>query len=140
MLRGLAGCDPVETHISAVFVGDNTVLDGVVTSLAGGSCTVGLSNGTRVTGLNVNEAKVGDKVQCCIRPERLELAGVLNQANTFEATVADVIYFGDHLRLRCTIAGQPEATVKLPLGGHETAARGDSVLLYAAEEHLRVYL
>ena len=124
----------------AGFVGDNTVLDGVVTATAAASCTVGLSNGSRVTGLNVNEAKVGDNVQCCIRPERLELAGVLNQANTFEATVADVIYFGDHLRLRCTIAGQPEATVKLPLGGHEAAARGDAVLLYAAEEHLRVYL
>ena len=124
----------------AGFVGDNTVLDGVVTATEGASCTVGLSNGSRVTGLNVNEAKVGDNVQCCIRPERLELAGVLNQANTFEATVADVIYFGDHLRLRCTIAGQPEATVKLPLGGHEAAARGDAVLLYAAEEHLRVYL
>lgn len=124
----------------AGFVGDNTVLDGVVTATAGAGCTVGLSNGSRVTGLNVNDAKVGDNVQCCIRPERLELAGVLNQANTFEATVADVIYFGDHLRLRCTIAGQPEATVKLPLGGHEVAARGDAVLLYAAEEHLRVYL
>ncbi|MEO8654456.1 MAG: ABC transporter ATP-binding protein [Ramlibacter sp.] len=124
----------------AGFVGDNTVLDGVVTATAGVSCTVGLSNGARVIGLNANEAKVGDNVQCCIRPERLELAGVLNQANTFEATVADVIYFGDHLRLRCTIAGQPEATVKLPLGGNEAAARGDAVLLYAAEEHLRVYL
>lgn len=124
----------------AGFVGDNTVLDGAVTATAGVSCTVGLSNGSRVTGLNVNDAKVGDNVQCCIRPERLELAGVLNQANTFEATVADVIYFGDHLRLRCTIAEQPEATVKLPLGGHEVAARGDAVLLYAAEEHLRVYL
>ena len=124
----------------AGFVGDNTVLDGVVTATSASSCTVGLSNGTRVAGLNVNEAKVGDNVQCCIRPERLELAGVLNQANTFEATVADVIYFGDHLRLRCTVPGQPEATVKLPLGGHEAAARGDAVLLYAAEEHLRVYL
>ena len=111
----------------AGFVGDNTVLDGVVIAASATSCTVGLSNGSRVTGLNVNGAKVGDNVQCCIRPERLELAGVLNQANTFEATVADVIYFGDHLRLRCTVAGQPEATVKLPLGGHEVAARGDAV-------------
>jgi len=121
-------------------VGDNTVFDGVVTAVSGASCTVGLANGTRLTGLNVNDAKVGDKVQCCIRPERLELAVVLDQANTFEAIVADVIYFGDHLRLRCTVAGQPEATVKLPLGGHPVAARGDAVLLHAAEEHLRVYL
>jgi len=124
----------------AGFVGDNTVLNGAVTASSGATCTVALANGSGVTGLNVNGAKPGDAVQCCIRPERLELAGVLNQANTFEATVADVIYFGDHLRLRCVVPGQPEATIKLPLGGHEVPARGDPVLLYAAEEHLRVYL
>jgi putative spermidine/putrescine transport system ATP-binding protein len=123
----------------AGFVGDNTVLNGVVVDSSGSTCCVGLANGCRVTGLNVNSAVAGDEVQCCIRPERLELAGVLNQANTFEATVADVLYFGDHMRLRCTVPGQPEATVKLPLGGHDGAARGDAVLLYAAEEHLRVY-
>jgi putative spermidine/putrescine transport system ATP-binding protein len=124
----------------AGFVGDNTVLNGVVTGTLGTTCMVGLTNGCRVSGLNVNGAKTGDSVQCCIRPERLELSGVLNQANTFEATVADVIYFGDHLRLRCILPGQPEATIKLPLGGQEVPARGDAVLLYAAEEHLRIYL
>ncbi len=123
----------------AGFVGDNTVLDGVVTATSATSCMVGLSNGCRFTGLNVNGAKVGDNVQCCIRPERLELAGVLNQANTFEAVVADVIYFGDHLRLRCSIAQQEDAMVKLPLGRHDVPATGDTIFLYAAEEHLRVY-
>ena len=101
---------------------------------------VGLANGARVTGVNVNGARSGDHVRCCIRPERLELTGVLNQANTFEATVSDVIYFGDHLRLRCAVPGQPDATVKLPLGSHEVPARGDAIFIYAAEEHLRVYL
>jgi putative spermidine/putrescine transport system ATP-binding protein len=124
----------------AGFVGDNTVLDGVVTATSATTCTVGLSNGCRFTGLNVNDAKVGDKVQCCIRPERLDLTSVLNQANTFEACVADVLYFGDHLRLRCSVPQQEEdAMVKLPLGRHEIPAMGDAVLLYAAEEHLRVY-
>src|SRR5512140_934092 len=79
----------------AGFVGDSTTLEGVVVGSSGTGCIVGLPNGVRMTGVNVNDAKVGDNVQCCIRPERLELAGVLNQANTFEATVADVIYFGD---------------------------------------------
>jgi putative spermidine/putrescine transport system ATP-binding protein len=124
----------------AGFVGDTTVLDGVVYSSSASSCVVGLANGARVTGVNVNGARSGDHVRCCIRPERLELTGVLNQANTFEATVADVIYFGDHLRLRCAVPGQPDATVKLPLGSHEVPSRGDAVFIYAAEEHLRVYL
>jgi putative spermidine/putrescine transport system ATP-binding protein len=124
----------------ASFVGDNTILDGVVVGNAGAACVVGLANGCRVTGVNVNGANIGDAVRCCIRPERIELTGVLNQANTFEATVNDVIYFGDHLRLRCAVPGQPEATVKLPLGLHDVPARGDAILLYAAEEYLRIYL
>jgi len=123
----------------AGFVGDNTVLGGVVTATTGATCTVGLPSGTRVTGQNVNDAQVGDKVQACIRPERLDLSSVLNQANTFEATVADVLYFGDHLRLRCSVPQQEEATVKLPLGRHDVPAMGETVFLYAAEEHLRVY-
>jgi putative spermidine/putrescine transport system ATP-binding protein len=123
----------------AGFVGDNTVLNGGVTASAGATCTVALANGCRVTGLNVNGAKAGDSVQCCIRPERLDLTGVLNQANTFEATVADVLYFGDHLRLRCSVPQQEDAMVKLPLGRHEIPAIGENIFLYAAEEHLRVY-
>jgi putative spermidine/putrescine transport system ATP-binding protein len=124
----------------ASFVGDSTMLEGVVTGSSGSGCIVGLPNGTRVSGVNVNGAQPGDRVVCCIRPERVELTGVLNQANTFEATVADVLYFGDHLRLRCTVPGQPESMVKLPLGRHDLPALGDTVFLYAAEEHLRIYL
>jgi len=124
----------------ASFVGDNTMLEGVVTGSSGSGCIVGLPNGVRVRGVNVNGAQAGDRVVCCIRPERVELTGVLNQDNTFEATVADVLYFGDHLRLRCTVPGQPEAMVKLPLGRHEVPSLGETVFLYAAEEHLRIYL
>ena len=124
----------------ASFVGDSTMLEGVVTGIFDTGCVVGLPNGVRVSGVNVNGARPGDRVMCCIRPERVELTGVLNQANTFEATVADVLYFGDHLRLRCTVPGQPEAMVKLPLGRHEVPSLGETVFLYAAEEHLRIYL
>jgi putative spermidine/putrescine transport system ATP-binding protein len=123
----------------ASFVGDSTLLEGVVTAITDAGCTVGLPSGTRVTGVNVNGAQPGDRVICGIRPERVELTGVLNQANTFEATVADVIYFGDHLRLRCNIPQQVDAMVKLPLGRHDVPAIGDTVFLYAAEEYLRVY-
>ncbi|MEJ8836328.1 ABC transporter ATP-binding protein [Ramlibacter sp. AN1133] len=123
----------------AGFVGDSTRLEGVVTAVTDAGCTVGLPSGARVTGVNVNAAQTGDRVTCGIRPERVELTGVLNQANTFEATVADVIYFGDHLRLRCTIPQQEDAMVKLPLGRHDAPAIGDTVFLYAAEEYLRVY-
>jgi len=123
----------------AGFVGDSTELEGVVVGSSGAGCVVGLPNGVRVSGVNVNGASTGERVRCGIRPERVELTGVLNQANTFEATVADVIYFGDHLRLRCNVPQQADAMVKLPLGRHDIPAIGDTAFLYAAEEHLRVY-
>ena len=131
--------DTPANRFVAGFVGDNTVLDGVVVESTGSECTVRLPNACRVTGVNVNGAGIGEHVRCCIRPERLELTSVLNQVNTFEAMVEDVIYFGDHLRLRCTVPGQPDAMVKLSLGRHDAPARGEAVLLYAAQEHLRVY-
>jgi putative spermidine/putrescine transport system ATP-binding protein len=132
--------DTPANRFVAGFVGDNTVLDGVVVDSTGSECTVRLPSGCRVTGVDVNGAEPGAQVRCCIRPERLELTSVLNQVNTFEATVEDVIYFGDHLRLRCTVPGQPDAMVKFSLGRHDAPARGEAVLLYAAQEHLRVYV
>jgi putative spermidine/putrescine transport system ATP-binding protein len=132
--------DTPANRFVAGFVGDNSVLDGVVVESTGSECTVRLPNACRVTGVNVNGAGMGEQVRCCIRPERLELTSVLNQVNTFEAMVEDVIYFGDHLRLRCTVPGQPDAMVKFSLGRHDAPARGEAVLLYAAQEHLRVYL
>jgi len=123
----------------AGFVGDSTTLEGVVVGSSGTGCIVGLPNGVRMSGVNVNGAEPGERVLCGIRPERIELTGVLNQANTFEATVADIIYFGDHLRLRCSVPQQEDAMVKLPLGRHDVPAIGDTIFLYAAEEYLRVY-
>jgi putative spermidine/putrescine transport system ATP-binding protein len=123
----------------AGFVGDSTTLEGVVVGSSGTGCIVGLPNGVRVSGVNVNGAAPGERVLCGIRPERIELTGVLNQANTFEATVADILYFGDHLRLRCSVPQQEDAMVKLPLGRHDVPAIGDTIFLYAAEEYLRVY-
>ncbi|HZN46720.1 MAG TPA: ABC transporter ATP-binding protein [Ramlibacter sp.] len=123
----------------AGFVGDSTTLEGVVVGSSGTGCIVGLPNGVRMSGVNVNGAEPGERVLCGIRPERIELTGVLNQANTFEATVADILYFGDHLRLRCSVPQQEDAMVKLPLGRHDVPAIGDTIFLYAAEEYLRVY-
>lgn len=124
----------------AGFVGDSTDFEGTVISLNGsGGCDVALTGGMRVSGVNVNGAHKGDRVVCSIRPERVELSNLLNQSNTLMASVVDVIYFGDHLRLRCSLTGQSDAMVKLPLGRHDVPKLGDSVYLYIAAEHLRVY-
>jgi len=122
----------------AGFVGDSTVLQAEVTRLDGVHCDVRLPSGVQLRGFNVNAAAVGDKVQCGTRPERLKIAEAPG-ANTFQSKVLDVIYFGDHLRLRCELPGQPDATVKMPLGHHQLPEAGQMIHVHAPVEHLRVY-
>jgi putative spermidine/putrescine transport system ATP-binding protein len=125
----------------ASFVGDNSVLDGNVMQAADERCCVVLADGTQLNGINVNRANVGDAVQCSVRPERISLVGLeADSGNTLSASVTDVIYFGDHLRLRCQAAGQPELSVKLPLQHAGQLQAGNTVALHIPPEHLRVYL
>ena len=122
----------------AGFVGDSTVLQAEVTRLDGPHCEVRLPCGTELRGLNVNASHVGDTVHCGTRPERLKLADAAGP-NTFQSKVLDVIYFGDHLRLRCELSGQPDATIKMPLGHHQLPEPGQTIHVHAPVEHLRMY-
>ena len=126
----------------AGFVGDNTVFDGVVTDTQDKACSVQFPCGNHFTGINVNAAAKGGKVQACIRPERIHAHFATDRpsANCLQAKVDDVIYFGDHLRLRCKVANQLEATVKIALASQTVPAQGDQVWLHLPPEHLRIYL
>ncbi|MDB5931738.1 MAG: spermidine/putrescine transporter ATPase subunit [Polaromonas sp.] len=128
---------PVNRFVAG-FVGDSTVLQAQVVRLDGAHCEVRLPSGIELRGLNVNAAGVGDSVQCGTRPERLKIADTAG-ANTFQSQVLDVIYFGDHLRLRCEMPGQPDATIKMPLGHHQLPAAGQTIHVHAPVEHLRMY-
>ena len=123
----------------ASFVGDNSVLDATVVQSHGEHCHVRLADGAQLSGVNVNQAQPGDKVQCSIRPERLAVADAHSgSGNRLQASINDVIYFGDHLRLRCEISGQPEISVKVPLQHLSQMAAGQSVTLHAPPQHLRI--
>lgn len=126
----------------AGFVGDNTVFRGKVTAVQGANCTVQLPCGSTLEGINVNAANVGQTIQACIRPERIGPQPGTDQAtvNSLRAKVNDVIYLGDHLRLRCVVANQANATVKIALSSQTMPQPGDPIWLELPPEHLRVYL
>ncbi|MDO8447926.1 MAG: ABC transporter ATP-binding protein [Rhodoferax sp.] len=126
----------------AGFVGDNTVFQGKVSGADGAHCTVQLPCGSRLSGVNVNAATPGQTVQACIRPERIcpQLGSDQPAANGLRATINDVIYLGDHLRLRCTVANQAHATVKIALSSQTMPQPGDAIWLQLPQEHLRVYV
>lgn len=124
----------------AGFVGDNSVLDARVIQNNGDTAEVQLADGTHLHGVNVNHAQVGDTVQCSVRPERIAVVDAQTAGgNRLAATVTDVIYFGDHLRLRCQVPEQPELSVKVALQhmGHMQA--GQTVHLHLPPAHLRIY-
>jgi len=129
-------------HFVAGFVGDNTVFDGTVMASNGPQCELRLVGGTVLSGLNVNAATDNSPVHACIRPERIEVhpADTPPGANSLEAKVCDVIYFGDHLRLRCALPGQQDPTVKIALSSPTVPQVGQSVWLRLPPEHLRIYL
>lgn len=130
----------------AGFIGDSTVLDGTVrataTDATGERCGIVLPDGRVITGLNVNDAQVGDRVQASVRPERIVLhaSAPAERGNVLQAAVSGVIYFGDHLRLICRVGeGQAEATVKLPLAQASVPHEGGAVWLEFPPEFTRIY-
>ena len=125
----------------AGFVGDSTQLEGTVGQSGGGHCELVLPTGERLKGLDVNGVKVGRSAVASVRPERIEahFDAPRELDNTLPAKVSGVIYFGDHQRLRCEVAGQALATVKLPLAAGVQPAAGQAVWLRIATPHLRVY-
>ena len=126
--------DPINRFVAG-FVGDNTTLEG---HSDGGHGLV-LSDGVRLQGRAMGACSAQQAVQASIRPERIALADAQHSHNLLDATLRDVIYFGDHLRLRCTVPGQTEISVKVPLGHASELQAGQTVRLHLPSEHLRLY-
>jgi putative spermidine/putrescine transport system ATP-binding protein len=136
----------------ANFIGDSNRLHGTVDEVDGEFCRLRLRDGTHVVGRNIGDARIGSSAVACIRPERLKLAsgvdgragGLANGrsgANTLASEVRGLIYFGDHVRMRCAVREQDECFVKVPLGTEmlEKFALGAPIALEFAPEHLRVF-
>jgi putative spermidine/putrescine transport system ATP-binding protein len=130
----------------AGFIGDSTMLNGTVRAAGvddhGERCGIVLTDGRVLTGVNVNGAAVGAAVQAGIRPERIVLHAQApsERSNVLQARVASMMYFGDHLRLLCSVGeGQTDSTVKLPLSAPAVPAVGDSVWLEFPPDLTRVY-
>ncbi|HJU71270.1 MAG TPA: ABC transporter ATP-binding protein [Paucimonas sp.] len=131
-----------ENQFVANFIGDNNRLRGTVDTVDGNRCRLRLPDGSQLQGLNVSGAKVGDAVTACIRPERIRLAtGADVGMDALRATVTDMIYFGDHVRLRCASAKQDDCFVKLGLSDAALPGltAGAQVTLAIDPDRLRVF-
>ena len=60
--------------------------------------------------------KPGAKTTLALRPERITLSPSSDTPNHFKAKVEELIYHGDHLRLRVSACGCDDVRVKVPAG------------------------
>ncbi|MDR0479460.1 MAG: ABC transporter ATP-binding protein [Burkholderiaceae bacterium] len=128
----------------ANFIGDSNRLHGKVTRIDGDYCELQLSDGARVTGRNVTGASIGATATGCVRPERIRIGSgqsIPNLGNVLTGQTRDIVYFGDHVRMRCALPDQPECFVKVPLGTRalENFEPGAPIQLTFAPEYLRVF-
>jgi putative spermidine/putrescine transport system ATP-binding protein len=100
----------------AQFIGENNRLHGRVVHVNGVSCTVSVNGGSStVEALATNMPGLGANTTISLRPERVKINpmdGICS--NRFQATVSELIYLGDHTRIRCAVCGQDDFIAKVP--------------------------
>ena len=119
-----------ERAFVAHFIGENNLLAGTVVGSDGDICSVETEGGV-VKAFDVQSSAPGDAVLLAIRPERVGVAPETGAyANELAAEVLDVVFIGDHLRVRLKVGRRDDFIAKIPnIVGHGSALPGDTVRL-----------
>jgi len=97
----------------AQFIGENNKLNGTVEKVNGEFCQVRLEDGTLIHSHKVNVGGTGDRTTLSLRPERIELDPPKKTKNIVKGRIEELIYLGDHIRVRMNVAGNDEFIVKV---------------------------
>jgi putative spermidine/putrescine transport system ATP-binding protein len=110
-----------ESAFVAQFVGESNRLVGRVTAVNGRTCVVEVEGG-EVRALAIAVKSAGGRSTLSLRPERVLIDPAPETCpNRFEARVEELIYHGDHKRLRVRACGSDEFIIKLPNAGDRLA-------------------
>jgi putative spermidine/putrescine transport system ATP-binding protein len=122
----------------ASFIGENNALRGTIADVRGEHCTVRLDGGACVEARVGNVGRAGERTQLSMRPERAYLVDGEIEPNQFSARVTELIYLGDHVRVRMQLADQQEFSIKTPISQLRQSLRaGENVRVALPAEHLR---
>ena len=84
-------------------------------SINGEMCVIETERGEKIKSMKINVNAVGDASTVSLRPERVEINSTdTNFENSFDATVKELIYLGDHIRTRVEVCGNNQFIVKVP--------------------------
>ncbi|MEC9434826.1 MAG: ABC transporter ATP-binding protein [Pseudomonadota bacterium] len=96
----------------AQFIGENNTLEATVRGREGNFVTVEFADGSTGQALAVNCGDVGAPTRLSLRPERVAFAGQGEWG--VPGKVKELIYLGDHIRVRMQVLGNSDFVVKVP--------------------------
>ncbi|MFI4952287.1 MAG: ABC transporter ATP-binding protein [Burkholderiales bacterium] len=130
----------------ARFIGENNRLEGSTEATVDGHCTIRIKDSdTRIEGTLVEPVQNGGSVTISLRPERVQIRAAGHTIDghrgcSLAGTLREIIYLGDHVRARVTLAGSEEFMVKRPIGeAHAIPDVGAAVEVLWEPEHCRVF-
>ncbi len=105
-----------ENSFVAQFIGENNQLQGAVSEINGAElCTVTLDAGQTVQAAKINVEEAGSRTTLSIRPERVALNPKPGSLPVIlPAKIEELIYLGDHIRARMSVADTDTFIVKVP--------------------------
>ncbi len=104
--------EPVNSFV-AEFIGENNTFAGEVSEISNGTCKVKLANG-EILANPISVKSKGEKTTVSIRPERALINPNEKMDNNHKGLIEEVIYHGDHTRVRLNILGNSEFILKVP--------------------------
>ncbi|WP_118136671.1 ABC transporter ATP-binding protein [Oceanicella sp. SM1341] len=118
-----------ENSFVAQFIGENNRIDGKIREIHGNACAVEIPGGLTVQATHVQGAGAGAPTTLSIRPERVLMsAGDQPVPGAIDGRIEELIYHGDHIRVRMSVAGNPNFVVKVTnRQGHQPLAEGSTV-------------
>ncbi len=104
---------PVNSFV-AEFIGENNTFAGEVTDISKDKCKIKLNTGNEIFANPIRVKSKGEKTIVSLRPERAIIDPENKIENKFKGKIEEVIYHGDHTRVRLDILGNKEFILKVP--------------------------
>ena len=105
--------DPVNSFV-AEFIGENNRFSGQVTDVSKDKCKVKLDDGSEILANPIVVKSSGEKTIVSLRPERALINTKEKMENNFKGKIEEVIYHGDHTRVRLSLLGNKDFILKVP--------------------------
>ena len=105
--------EPVNSFV-AEFIGENNRFSGQVTDVSKDKCKVKLDDGSEILANPIAVKSNGEKTIVSLRPERALINTKEKMENNFKGKIEEVIYHGDHTRVRLNLLGNKDFILKVP--------------------------